>query len=153
MRFFPWLSVFLLHRWKYKLSENNTILKLKITVLPQKLIIFGGLVNKYGCLLPFFHDTCAENVNITSMSYATRNTHDGNTKKYNRLCSGKAWKSAEYNPDKHYIFEDRFEDGWKRNNKELSETRFSTYTSNFIPFSVTPLHRMTWNYVLRIFIF
>ena len=51
MRFFPWLSVFLLHRWKYKLSENNTILKLKITVLSQKLIIFGCLVNKYCCLL------------------------------------------------------------------------------------------------------
>ena len=51
MRFFPWLSVFLLHRWKYKLSENNTILKLKITVLSQKLIIFCGLVDKYYCLL------------------------------------------------------------------------------------------------------
>ena len=32
MRFFPWLSVFLLHRWKYKLSENNAIFKMKITV-------------------------------------------------------------------------------------------------------------------------
>ena len=51
MRFFPWLSVFLLHRWKYKLSENNTILKLKITVLSQKLIIFCGLVDKYYCIL------------------------------------------------------------------------------------------------------
>ena len=51
MRFFPWLSVFLLHRWKYKLSENNTILKLKISVLSQKLIVFCGLVNKYCCFL------------------------------------------------------------------------------------------------------
>ena len=51
MRFFPWLSVFFLHRWKYKLSENNTILKLKITVLTQKLMIFCGLVDKYYCLL------------------------------------------------------------------------------------------------------
>ena len=54
MRFFPWLSVFLLHRWKYKLSGNNTILKWKITVLSQKLIIFCGLVNKYCCLLLSF---------------------------------------------------------------------------------------------------
>ena len=51
MRFFPGLCVFLLHRWKYKLSENNTILKLKITVLSKKLIISCGLVNKYCCLL------------------------------------------------------------------------------------------------------
>ena len=51
MRFFPWLSVFSLLRWKYKLSENNTILKLKITVFSHKLIVFCGLVNKYCCLL------------------------------------------------------------------------------------------------------
>ena len=50
MRFFPRLPVFLLHRWKYKLSDNNAILILKITVLSQKLIIFYGLVNKYCCL-------------------------------------------------------------------------------------------------------
>ena len=54
MRFFPWLSVFLLHRWKYRLSVNNIILKWKITVLSQKLIIFCGLVNKYCCLLLSF---------------------------------------------------------------------------------------------------
>ena len=54
MRFFPWLTVFLLDRWKYKLSGNNTILKWKITVLSQKLIIFCGLVNKYCCLLLSF---------------------------------------------------------------------------------------------------
>ena len=44
MRCFPWLSVFLLHRWKYKRSESNTILKLKITVLSQKFIIFCCLL-------------------------------------------------------------------------------------------------------------
>ena len=54
MRFFLWLSVFLLHRWKYKLSENNTTLKLKIIFLSQKLIIFCGLINKYCCHLLFF---------------------------------------------------------------------------------------------------
>ena len=51
MRLVPGLSVFLLHRWVYKFSENSTILKLKITVLSQKLIMFSGLVNKYCCLL------------------------------------------------------------------------------------------------------
>ena len=51
MRFFPWLSVFLLHRWKYKLSKNDTMLELKITVLSQKLIMFCVLVNKYCSLL------------------------------------------------------------------------------------------------------
>ena len=69
MRFFPWLSVFLLHRWKYKLSDNNTILKLKITVLSQKLIIFCGLVDKSF----LYRDTCAVNVNITSMAYNGEN--------------------------------------------------------------------------------
>ena len=48
MRFFPWLSVFLLHRWKYNFQK---IIQLKITVLSQKLIIFCSLVDKYYCLL------------------------------------------------------------------------------------------------------
>ena len=51
MRFSPWLSVFLLYRWMYKHSENNTILELKITVLSQKSIVFCGLVNKYCSLI------------------------------------------------------------------------------------------------------
>ena len=41
----------LLKRWKYQLPEKSTTWKLKITVLSQKLIMFGGLVNKYTVLL------------------------------------------------------------------------------------------------------
>ena len=80
--FFHRLSVFLLHRWKYKLSENNTILMLKITVLSQILIIFCCLVNKYCCLLlSLSWPICKENVNITSMVYNRKNVHV-KTKKY-----------------------------------------------------------------------
>ena len=89
MKLFPMLSVFLLHRWKYKLSENNTILTLKISVLSQKFTFFCSLVNKYCCLL-------------LSLSWhmrrkrkhfqhgLQREKHTVKIKKYYRLCSEKA---------------------------------------------------------------
>ena len=49
--FSPWLCVFLLHRWKCKLSENNGIFKVENYRFIIKLIVFCGLVNKYWCLL------------------------------------------------------------------------------------------------------
>ena len=63
----------LFHERKYKLSENNTNLKLKITVLSQKLIVFCGLVNKIAFSSFLYRDTCAENINITSMAYNGKN--------------------------------------------------------------------------------
>ena len=68
---------------------------MKITVLSQKLIVFCDLVNKYYCLLFLYRDTCAENVNITSRAY-NGIWYGVKTKKYYRLCSEKALKSARY---------------------------------------------------------
>lgn len=58
-------------------SENNTILMKTITVLSPNLIIFGGLVINIAVTSFLFRCTCAENVNMTSMTNKRRNVRIG----------------------------------------------------------------------------
>ena len=150
MRFFLWLSVFLLHRWKYKLSENNTILKLKITFLSQKLMFFYGLGNKYCCYL-------------LSLSWHMRRKR----KHYQHgLQRGKrtVWRPRNITDSARkrlkraqdiilihntiYLGDQDMNDCRKWNKNYVK--RFPTYVSNFISPSVAQLQIMTWNYVLII---
>lgn len=141
MRFSPRLSVFLMHRWKCKLSKNNTILKLKITALPQKLMIFGGFVNKYNCL----HLSYSWHMSRKPKNYkhGLQREMYGGRPKILRTLLGKGLKKSEIKTG--YILQ------FISEVVMWSETRFPTYISNFTSLSMAPLYIMTWNNVLGIF--